>query len=60
MFGLSNNKEVCKDKDLGVRISEETKILATYNLSMYSLVVLYKDSSREIIECNAKEFREII
>ena len=39
---------------LGVRTSEQTKVLATYNSAMYSLLVEYSDGSREILELDAK------
>lgn len=42
---------------LGVRTAEETKILATYNSSVYSLLIEYDDGSREILELTVKEMR---
>lgn len=42
---------------LGVRTAEQTKVLATYNSTMYSLLVEYSDGSREIMELDAKEMK---
>lgn len=42
---------------LGVRSAEQTKVLATYNSTMYSLLVEYSDGSREIMELDAKEMK---
>lgn len=39
---------------LGVRSAEQTKVLATYNSTMYSLLVEYSDGSRELLELDAK------
>ena len=39
---------------LGVREAEDTKLLATVNSTMYSLLVAYNDGSRELLELDAK------
>lgn len=52
LFG--NKKELALVKVLGVRTAEETKVLATYNSTIYCLLLLYTDNTREVIECDAK------
>ena len=42
---------------LGVRTAEQTKVLATYNSSVYSLLVEYDDGFREILELSLKDMR---
>ena len=39
---------------LGVRAAEQTRVLATYNSTMYSLLVAYNDGSRQLLELDAK------
>lgn len=39
-------------KVLGVRSAEQTKVLATYNSTLYCLLVEYEDGSRKIVECD--------
>ena len=36
----------------------ETKILGTYNSSLYCLIVLYSDNTKALIECESKEFEK--
>lgn len=40
-------------KVLGIRTGLETRILATYNVSIYSLLVEYEDGKKEVVECQA-------
>ena len=47
-------------KVLGVRTAEETKILATYNATVYCLLIQYSDGSRSLFECNTKEMAKYI
>lgn len=49
-----NKKTIRAVKVLGVRSAEETKVLATYNTTIYSVLVEYSDGSRAIDECDAK------
>ena len=55
---FSSSKQITKVKVLGIRTAEQTKILATYNSSLYCLLVLYSDNSRELVECESKEFEK--
>lgn len=59
-MGLFNNyeKEISSVKLLGIRTAEQTKILGTYNSSLYCLIVLYTDNSKELVECESKEFQK--
>lgn len=45
---------------LGVRTAEQTKVIATYNSSVYCLMVEYEDGSRKLVECNAKEMERYL
>lgn len=49
-------------KVLGVRTAEQTKILATYNYTVYSILIIYEDDTREVIECDgdSAEFKELL
>ena len=47
---LYNGKRVARAKVIGVRTAEQTKIMATYNYGVYSLLVQYEDGSVEIVE----------
>ena len=38
---------------LGTRTGEETRILATYNFTIYSLMIIYADGEREVIDCQS-------
>ena len=53
IFGPSstyNGKKVARVKVIGVRTAEQTKIMATYNFGIYSLLVQYEDGTCEIAE----------
>lgn len=47
---------------LGTRTGEETRVLATYNFTLYSFLVVYQSGKREVIECKngSDEFNELI
>lgn len=47
---------------IGTRTGEETRVLATYNFTIYSFLVIYKSGKREVIECKngSDEFNELI
>ena len=47
---------------IGTRTGEQTKIFATYNFTIYSLLVEYESGKREVIEteANSKQFNELI
>jgi len=57
-FFNNNSKEIKKVKLLGIRTAEQTKILGTYNSSLFCLLVLYSDNSKELVECESKEFQK--
>lgn len=59
-FFAVNNKElnIKKVKVLGIRSVEQTKLFATYNASLYSLLILYEDGSRDLVECESKELQK--
>lgn len=56
------NCAVEKVKVLGIRSGEETKSIATWNTTIYALLVVYVTGARDVIECTAdsKQFRELI
>lgn len=39
-------------KVLGVRTAEETKVMATYNSTIYCCLLIFADGHRELIETN--------
>ena len=45
---------------LGVRTAEQTKVLATYNSTIYCLMIEYESGSRELVECNTKEMKKYL
>ena len=53
-MGLFTSKTAVRAVVLGVRTAEETKVLATYNSAVYSLLVEYSDGSRDILELDTK------
>lgn len=55
-----NTKTIKRVKVLGVRTSEETKVLATYNSSVYCILIEYDDESRELKECDGRKMGEYI
>ena len=64
---LGNAKEEVVDKIksvtvLGTRTGEQTKILGTYNFTIYSFLVEYESGKREAVECeaNSAQFKELI
>lgn len=57
---MAFNKKLVSIKVLGVRAAEQTKVLATYNSTVYCLLLLYSDGSRALEECNAKEMQRYL
>lgn len=55
-------EEIETVKILGTRTGEQTKILATYNFTIYSFLVVYKSGKREVIECEqgSEDFEKLI
>lgn len=56
-FNTTIKNEIQKVKLLGIRTAEETKIMSTHNFSIFCLLVQYADGTRELIECEAKDFQ---
>lgn len=56
LFGKTE-KEIQKVKLLGIRTAEQTKVLSTHNFSIFCLLVQYVDETRELVECEAKDFQ---
>ena len=46
-------KEIKSVKILGTRTGEETRVFATYNFTIFSLLVKYTDGSKEVIDCKS-------
>lgn len=57
MFGA---KKIQAVKVLGVRTAEKTKVLATYNSSVYCCLVIYNDGSRELLEVPYKKMAQYV
>lgn len=45
---------------LGIRTAEQTKVFATYNSSIYSILIIYDNGEREIAECDIKEMEKYL
>ena len=60
LFKQEPKKEIAKVKVLGIRTSEQTKVLATYNSTMYSILVEYVDGTRVLKELNSFEMKEYL
>jgi hypothetical protein len=45
---------------LGVRSAEQTKVLATYNSTIYCILIIYANGRRELSECTAKEMEKYL
>lgn len=62
MFGKKEEPKIRKVKLLGVRTTEQTKIMATYNSTLYCFLIEYENGNRAIREFQAddKEIKELI
>lgn len=58
LFTATPEKVIKKVKLLGIRTAEQTKVFSTVNSSMYCMIVLYTDGTKELIECESKEFQK--
>lgn len=47
-------------KVLGVRTAEQTKVLATYNSTIYCIMLVYSDGSRSLEEVDAKKMAKYL
>lgn len=56
-FSVTPEKKIQKVKLLGIRTAEQTKVFSTINSSMYCMIVLYTDGTKELVECESKEFQ---
>ena len=43
-------EDIVKARIVGVRTAEDTKVLATYNYGIYSVLIKYKDGTVELAE----------
>lgn len=59
-MGLISSIKISRVKVLGVRTAHETKVLATYNSSIYCILIEHADGSRELKECTTKEMTPYI
>ena len=57
---FKRTKEIKKVKVLGVRTAENTGIFATYNSAVYCVLVEFKDGTRAVDECSAKEMSQYL
>lgn len=53
-------KQIERVRVLGVRTAEQTKVLATYNSTIYCILILYTNGQREMKECNSKEMEKYL
>lgn len=49
-------------KILGTRAGFETRVVGTYNYTIYSILILYTNGEKEVVECEGKsdKFKELI
>ena len=57
---FSGPKEIARVNVLGVRTSEETKVLSTVNFGTYSILIEYTDGSRELKEISGREMKQYL
>lgn len=55
-----DEREIVLVKVLCVRAAEETKVMATYNSTLYCLMVVYDDGSRELSEVNSAQMKRYL
>lgn len=53
-------RQIERVRVLGIRAAEQTKVLATYNSTIYSILILYSNGMKEIKECNLKEMEKYV
>lgn len=51
-MALFNNRQIAKVKVIGVRTAEQTKVMATYNSTIYCVAILFTDGARALDECD--------
>lgn len=59
-MGLLSNNDIKCVVVLGVREGEQTKVLATYNSTVYCLMIEYMNGTRELVECETKEMKKYL
>lgn len=57
-MGLMNNVKINRVKIVGVHTAEDTKVLVTHNMSIYSILVEYFDGHVELKECTFKDMKQ--
>ena len=62
LFGKNEARTISRVKLLGIRTAEQTKVLATYNSTLYCFLVEYDNGDRAILEYHAgdKEIKELL
>ena len=53
-------KTISRVKVLGIRTGEQTKVLATYNTSVYCVLIEYSDGTRALDECEGKAMQQYL
>lgn len=60
LFSGSQGKSISVVKVLGVRTAEETKVMATYNSTVYCILIVYSDDSRELLEVDSRSMKKYL
>ncbi len=62
MSNLFPDENIATVKVLGIRTGQETRVFATYNFSIYSLLITYKNGKKQVVECQAdsNEFQKYL
>lgn len=48
-------KEIKRIKVLGVRVGDQMSGLIPFNSTVYCLMMIYRDGSKEVVECGLQE-----
>lgn len=59
-MGLLSSTTIKRVKVLGVTRAQETKVLATYNSAVYSILIEFENGSRSLLEVEAKQMQKYI
>ena len=60
MAFINPAKQIERVRVLGIRTAEQTKVLATYNSPIYSILILYSNGMKAIKECNITEMEKYV
>lgn len=56
-FFYSAPANISRVNVIGVRTAMDTKVLATYNSTVYCLLIEFTDGSRDVVEVSARQLK---